>query len=156
MRGREDQAVKNGRWYIVRGGTLTKVGWGDVSFNDLHHVAATLQHDRAFVVLPEHPPGGQHLPSHVADHDDGWSWYDRADHTPPTIEALVDAAWFVIVDSELVFVDHHAEANRAGTVWLRRGRRIRRDGTVVPTAKVRVKAIRPSALAQRLREVRTS
>ena len=163
IRGRQDRPVKNGRWYLARGATvgrrslLAKVGWGDLSFEDIEAFARQLGPDEILIVLPEHPPGGQHLPFHTPDavvEPGTWCWYDRPDDPPgPTIADLVDGAWYAIVDRVVCVVDQFSEANRLGMIWRERGYRYTQTGRTVSTGRLRLKAIGPELLHQRLEQL---
>ncbi|WP_444663396.1 hypothetical protein ACT17Q_14895 [Cellulomonas sp. CW35] len=56
MRSREKRALKNARWYVVRGMVGYKVGWGDLSDDDLRELASD-SGARTWLVLPEAPDG---------------------------------------------------------------------------------------------------
>lgn len=169
IRGRHDRPAKNARWYLARSvrpaqegrpgepALLAKVGWGDLSYVDLQRLAGHLAADEAFIVLPETPPGGQHLPWHApgaGDPPGSWCWYDRPDDDPgPSLAALVDGAWYAIVDGTLVVVDRYAEANRLGGIWRERGYRYTGTGRRVSTGRVRLKAISAESLMRRLEQI---
>lgn len=158
MRSRADRPLKNGRWYLAAPGTLTKIGWGDLSFADLTAIAADLHHDKGiFLALPEHPPGGQHLPSHEWGEPasgGSWCWYDRPDDPPgPTIAELAAGADYAVLDGEVLYVDHYGAANRPGAVWIKRGYRCTRTGRILSTGTVRLLTITPEDLAARLTQL---
>ena len=160
---RSDRPVKNGRWYLAgeptAGGPplLAKVGWGDVSFVDLDSFGRELGAHEIFIVLPEHPPGGQHLPFHAPGDQverGTWCWYDRPDDPPgPTIADLVAGAWYAIVGGVVCVVDQFGEANRLGAVWRERGYRYTQAGRTVSTGRLRLKAITPQLLQQQLEQL---
>lgn len=160
MRGRQDRPAKNARWYLAKGAAqgapamVAKVGWGDLSFVDLDDLAGHVGSDEILLVLPENPPGGQHLPFHAPSKAGGpepWCWYDRPDDPPgPAAADLVDAAWYAIVDNTVLVVDRFAEANRSGAIWRQRGRRYSRTGKMLSTGRVRLKAISPERLLRRV------
>jgi hypothetical protein len=140
--------VKNGRWYLSSpGGLVTKVGWGDLAWDDLERIANVLAAEQVFLVLPENPPGGMHLPFDA--HTGGrWCWSDRPDHIPgPTISELAAGAQFSVAAGEVHVVDNYARANRLGYVWVQRGYRYTRTGRLLSTGKVRVHALPPTDLA---------
>jgi hypothetical protein len=149
IRHRTELFVKNGRWYLIEPTAgISKIGWGDLSFGNLETLAAALGPNQVFVVLPEAPPGGQHLP--IDDHTSGgeWCWYDRPDHSGGlNVAQLCDAAWYALMESDVRYVDDRGEANRLGYVWKRRGYRYTHTGRIISTGKVRVRAIRPDELA---------
>ena len=155
IRPRADRPIKNGRWYVARSGWLGKVGWGDLSFEDLELISASTGPEEAFLALPENPPGGQHLPFHPAgahaDVSEPWCWYDRDDDPPgPDIPTLADGAWYAILEGTVYTVDESGEANRLGYVWRERGYRYLSDGRTVSTGKLRLKAIKVEELADRI------
>lgn len=47
---RSDDFVHNGGWYNSKG---EKIGWGDLSSDDINRLASNLSDDEVFVVLPE-------------------------------------------------------------------------------------------------------
>lgn len=47
---RGEDFVHNGGWYNARG---EKIGWGDLSFNDMVLLSSRLDHDDVFVILSE-------------------------------------------------------------------------------------------------------
>lgn len=98
---RTERVAKNSRWYLVRRGELAKVGWGDLATEDFDQIAQSLRDGAAFVVLPEAPPGGQHLP-HIADESiEGWCWYDRPDCRLVTVDDLAASARIAVFDYQV-------------------------------------------------------
>lgn len=157
LRARYDRPIKNGRWYLADRQTLTKVGWGDLSFVDLAAIAAALSGEAIFLALPENPPGGQHLPFHEPDEpisSGSWCWYDRPDDPPgPTVTELAGAARYAVLDGQVRYVDRYRQANRLGNVWVQRGYRYTRAGRILSTGKVRLRAIAPDHLTNRLADL---
>ena len=153
LRARYDRPIKNGRWYLADRHSLTKVGWGDLSFVDLAAIAADLSSEQIFLTLPENPPGGQHLPFHEPDapiSGGSWCWYDRPDDPPgPTVTELAGGARYAVVDGQVRYVDRYGEANRRN-VWIQRGHRYTRTGRILSTGKVHLPAIGPDQLTDRL------
>lgn len=153
MRPRESRPVKNGRFYVVGAAppVAAKCGSGDLSMADLRAAGPALGPGWAFVVLPENPPGGVHLhPKGDAADRGTWCWYDQPDHFAPRLSDLVNAATYAVLDRELVVVDHVGSRNRAGNLYLSPGYRYTRTRRVIRAAKVRLAAVTPAELADRL------
>lgn len=149
---RWNRLAKNARWYLLQPGWVGKVGWGDFSYENLRAVADLLSDAEAFVVLPENPPGGQHLPGHdPAVSPPGWCWYDRPDDEPgPTAVDLANAAIYAVIGTDISYVDTCGSANRAGNMWISPGYRYTSTGPVISRAKIRFTAITSDDLADRL------
>lgn len=118
IRAREVRIVKNARWYLVGSDGVTKVGWGDLSLDDLEAVATRLTPTEGFVVLPESPSGGEHPPHAVTDRVAGWCWYDRPDCREVTVADVVESARFAIVGGSALRVtdegDEEGDSSAAG------------------------------------------
>lgn len=50
LRPRNDTAIRNASWY---NGAGEKLGWGDLSFDDLKRVAAGLRRNEVFIILDQ-------------------------------------------------------------------------------------------------------
>lgn len=96
---RDRRVVKNGRWYVVDEHGLRRVGWGDVTIEDLHSVHRDLGL-AAFLVVQEHPAGSSAPGS-------PWRWYDRPDPTPgPSLQDVCDQSLVaVLAEGGPAFVD---------------------------------------------------
>lgn len=130
IRSRDIRIVKNARWYLVDSDGATKVGWGDLSLDDLEAVATRLTPTEAFIVLPESPSGGQHPPHAVTDRAAGWCWYDRPDCRDVTMADVIESARFAIVGGSVLRVTDEGdeEDDTSAAVDESRGRRtIRRS-----------------------------
>lgn len=152
LRNRNNRLIKNARWYLVRRSSISKIGWGDLSYTDLVDIAEHIAGRAAFVVLPERPRGGQHLPFHPPDEpQSGWCWYDRPDDPPgPTTDHLAESASYAILNSTLRYVDRYGDANRVGNVWVRPGYRCTRGGRLISGAPIKVPVVSPEDLLDRL------
>lgn len=128
IRNRWDRPVKNGRWYWAGPGSISNVGWGDVSFADLDAASEALRDGEVFLVLPEravHP---------VAPPD------------PATASFLAEHAVYAVTSDRVLYVDHHRRANRQGAVWIRPGYRLTNTGRTVRRRARRVLTTRPDEL----------
>lgn len=115
IRSRDVRVVKNARWYLVDHDGVAKVGWGDLSLDDINAVATRLTSTEAFVVLPESPGGGQHPPHAATDRVTGWCWYDRPDCRDVTVADVVESARFAIVSGAVLRVtDEGDDTGAAG------------------------------------------
>jgi hypothetical protein len=150
MRDHSERLLKNGRWYTFTRETFTtKVGYGDLGWADLEHVAAILEPAAAFLALPESPGSGQHVPTthHSAGEHSEWCWYDRADCAPgPGLDSLCFGASYCVLDGEVHIIDKYNTANRLGYIWTQRGYRRTRTGKYFSTGKLRLRAITSSEL----------
>ena len=136
MRPRETRPVKNGRWYIV-GATsppVTRCGAGDLSVADLRTAGEVLGAGWALVVLPEDP-------------------FERPDDPPPTLTELAADATYVVLGGQIRIVDHLGVRNRAGSMYDSPGYRRAQTGRLIRIAKVRLPAVTPGELADRLAEM---
>jgi hypothetical protein len=144
MRNRRDRPIKNGRWYVACSGTITKVGWGDVAMAEMKALATSLPATAVVILLPETPPGGQHL--HFSDRPSSpgdWCWYDREDHDDgPDSSSLAAAATFVITAGQVLVSERVAVPNRLGAAWLSPGYRYTRAGSTIRSSKQRFHVIR--------------
>lgn len=138
MRYRWDRPIKNGGWFLAQRPGVRPVGWGDLSLGDLEAVAAHVHSDETFVVVPERrrddvrSPGPEEEPVRV------------------DVDALVTHAVYAVTTGTVWAVDHFAEANRRGAIWIRPGYRVTRSGSIVRAAPRRLMALAPADLRRRL------
>lgn len=93
MVGRATRAAKNARWYLIDGDGPSRLGWGDVSFDDLDLVHGDLN-GAVFVVVRSNPLSARSPGS-------PWLWYDQPDPDPgPALEDICEAASFAVLPAE--------------------------------------------------------
>jgi hypothetical protein len=135
MVGRATRAAKNARWYLIDTRGSSKVGWGDLSFDDLDLVHGDLT-SAVFVAVRSNPLRSNNPES-------PWLWYDRPDPEPgPTIEEICEAA-------------HLAVLPDVGPVIVGRGELYRR-GNILDLHGYTLPALRDSELLEICRAVTTS
>jgi len=128
MHNRWDRPVKNGHWYWAGPDSISKVGWGDVSFADLDAVSVALRDHEVFVVLPER------------------AVHPVAPPEPVTASFLAEHAVYAVTPGRVLYVDHHRQANRQGAMWIRPGYRLANTGRTIRRRARRVLTTRPEQL----------
>lgn len=87
---RDKCVLKNGRWYLIDTAGHQRIGWGDLSDDDLRHIHTVLAGALFIGVLES--------PNHSRGSDYQWEWYDRPDPTPgPTLHDVCAAAGVAVL-----------------------------------------------------------
>ena len=98
---RDDDLVHNGGWYNKAG---ERLGWGDLSHDDLQRIAAGLQKGELFIVLPERASF--------------WNYATPVDQPSPVhapgVEYVAEHARYVIAPDALFFVDQGGSSTEEG------------------------------------------